>query len=687
MKTKKQKRKINICRFPIIIIAILSSISTYSQTERQIVLDEMSLRPNDPWLRNDGHALLGEPGSPLAQKAYHEPGGSFSPSPISFGMAVWVMDSSDKLICTSDNIPIRGIGQQYFWKEGNRVPSIKTVTPYYDCMWTYEKPGVWKFEMLEKKGAQYKFLLVFRSVGPAGGPVDFISGSKDELLINHRWRIFFDSMPVSINIGDEQKGDLLTKSGLSNKSLVSPNGWVFAKVEIDKSFKSLIIKDTRPVFNSPLPYAKTVAQITVEMPDKRFKDALDAQIANLMMGYIGSQTHPGEPVNYPLAWERDGAYSLMAMAKSGNIHTARELAVYFAENDFFGGFGAEGDAPGSAIGALAEVALIIDEQEFYQWLWPHISRKLAIIDEMINAEDDIYKDYIGPLAPRLLNEDLKRRELIARKKVDGLINGTMDLHFPTLYINAVSYRGLIQASRLALKLNKKDISDQCLEKAKKIKAAWHQVFGQEKYDNERNFMIGVWPSWITNKDNSKYVEAFVGRRNALWSNGVPKNRPLWTYFNAAEAHQALFIEKPEITWETMHYFWNNQCSPGLYTYWEGDGEENSFGGWEKCRGWLKPKYITPHYWIASEMALLQLDMLVYFDESGDQPVLVVGGGVLKEWINDMMKVENFKTKFGTVSWYYEKNKMKVTVQGAKQKYEVKPGVSFNKNMVLDIEYK
>ena len=686
MKTNSQHRNIAICRFFIIAVTLMGALSAYSQTQRQIVLDEMSRRPHDPWLRGDGHALLGEPGSPLAQKAYHEPGGSFSPSPGSFGMAIWVIDNSGKLVFTSDDIPMQNISQQYYWKEGDRVPSIKTVTPYYDCMWTYERAGTWKFKLLEQKGEHYKILLVFRSVGPAGGPVDFMSYSKDGLLIAHKWRVFFDASPVSVTIGDEEKGALLTDN-LLNNSIVSPNGWAFAKVEIGSDFNSLILKDTRPLFSSPLPYEKTVAQITVELPDPRFKDALDAQIANLLMGYIGSQTHPGEPVNYPLAWERDGAYSLMAMAKSGNIGTAKELAVYFAENDFFGGFGAEGDAPGSAIGALVEVALIVDEPEFYQWLWPHISRKLAILDEMINANGDLYKDYIGPLAPRLLTEDLKRRELIAKAPVDGLINGTMDLHFPTLYINAVSYRGLVQASRLALKLNKKEVAEQCIEKAKKIQAAWNQGLGQRKYSNERTFMIGIWPSWITNKDNNRYVEELLGRRNELWENGAPIERPLWTYFNAAEAHQALFIGRPDITWETINYFWNNQCSPGLYTYWEGDGEENSFGGWEKCRGWLEPKYITPHYWTASEMALLQLDMLVYFDESGNEPVLVIGGGIPKEWMNEPMKVENFKTKFGTVNWYYEKNKLKVTLQGAKSKYKVKPGVSFNENVGLKVSYK
>ena len=87
------------------------------------------------------------------------------------------------------------------------------------------------------------------------------------------------------------------------------------------------------------------------------------------------------------------------------------------------------------------------------------------------------------------------------------------------------------------------------------------------------------------------------------------------------------------------------------------------------------------------MALLQLDMLVYFDESGERPVLIIGGGIPKEWINDTMKVENFKTKFGTVSWSYEKNKMTVTVEGGKQKYAVKFGNSFNKNVALEKDYK
>src|SRR5690606_27380950 len=117
----------------------------------------------------------------------------------------------------------------------------------------------------------------------------------------------------------------------------------------------------------------------------------------------------------------------------------------------------------------------------------------------------------------------------------------------------------------------------------------------------------------------------------LWHNRAPEDRPLWTYFTVSEAHQWLFLDRIDRTWETIHYFWANQCAPGLYTYWEDEGEENTFQQWEHYRGWLNPRYVTPHYWTASEMTHLQLDMLVYIDESKDDFEFVIGGGIPTEW--------------------------------------------------------
>jgi GH15 family glucan-1,4-alpha-glucosidase len=248
------------------------------------------------------------------------------------------------------------------------------------------------------------------------------------------------------------------------QTLEDDDGWVFAKLGFNQSKFSLTIVDTKPQYASILAHDKTLPQFEMHLPDSNFVNSLDAQITNLMMGYIGRQTGPGEPVNYPLAWERDGAYSLQTMAKSGNLQTAKELSYYFAENDFFGGFGAEGDAPGSEINALTEVAFLLNDTAYYNYVWPHIKRKLGYIDEMMHADGNVYKNFIGPLAPQIAH-DLPRRQLICKKFEDGLIQGTMDGHFPALYITAISYRGLMQASRLAKLFHEDSLANACIAKA------------------------------------------------------------------------------------------------------------------------------------------------------------------------------------------------------------------------------
>jgi hypothetical protein len=341
------------------------------------------------------------------------------------------------------------------------------------------------------------------------------------------------------------------------------------------------------------------------------------------------------------------------------------------------------DAPGSAINALTEIALLLDEEEYFQWVWPHIERKLRFIDEMLNATNGIYKPYIGLIVPYLRN-DLKRRELIAIKGDPGLVTGSMDLHFPALYTSAVSFRGLVQAARMARRLNKPEIAERCAQKAASLKAAWLQNFGKEKHEEERNYMISVWPTWVTDKSSEAFVQKFQSFYENIWGNGAsPKQRPLWTYFSISFAHQWLFLDRPDRTWQTLNYFWNNQCSPGLYSFWEGNGEENSFHGWDNFRGWLKPKYVTPHYWTASELLLLQLDMLAYFDESNPEPQLVIGAGVPKDWLNNRISMEDYRTKYGTVSWLYENKVLKVRIRNSKASFHARAGTSFDKNIQLD----
>jgi len=647
-------------------------------TQRQIVLDAMQARPNDPWPRGDGHVLLAEPGSPRTQKAYHEPGGSFSPSPGSFGVSFWVVDSNHALLTTGDAIPLDKIDQRYDWKEGHAIPGILTKTAYYQSRWSYVSEGRWQLDLKPAGGSENHVDIVIRGVGPAGGPVDMTYWDGDNLLINHRWVVNAEPEPKTVYLGSEESNGWTTTKK-QRKRCTSKAGWCYARFEVDdtREFK-LKIRDTQPQFKSPLSYSGTKSTVSCDLPDKRFEASLQAQVANLMMGYMGRQTCPGEPTNYPLAWERDGAYSVMAMARCGQLATARDLSIYFAENDFFGGFGAEGDAPGSQIALLVEVASLLNDPEYNQWIWPHVRRKLATILEMLNAKGPIPAEWVGPVLP-----DAHDAQIICKAARNGLIYGSMDHHFPLLYVNAVSYRGLVQAAKLADWLGKPDEAKKYRRVASEIRTAWLKGFETSEAENERTYMSGIWPTWIVKPDFQPYIDAMKNRN--FGRSATLSERPLWTYFTVAEAHQWLFIGRTEPIWRTLEYFWDNQCSPGLYTYWEGSGEENTFGVWPSYRGWVRPPYVTPHYWTASEMLLLHLDMLAYVDESGDEPVLVVGAGVPPEWIDQPMWVKGLHTNIGRVDWRYEDGDMTVDFH-ARKKYAVRPGPSFGADTNLIVNY-
>ncbi|MBL4678828.1 MAG: hypothetical protein JKY70_21945 [Mucilaginibacter sp.] len=176
--------------------------------QRQITLLEQAKRPQDPWPRGDGHILIAEPGSPLTQKGYEEPGGSFSPGPGSFGVSIWVYDKNQKLIATSDDIPIDKIQQAYVYKNNNSIPSVETVTPYYTCSWTYLEAGRWQFDFKNNSQQDYQYSIVTRSVGPAGGPLTTASWEGDRLLINHRYIITLNGNPKSVAVGNEAAGEL-----------------------------------------------------------------------------------------------------------------------------------------------------------------------------------------------------------------------------------------------------------------------------------------------------------------------------------------------------------------------------------------------------------------------------------------------------------------------------------------------
>jgi len=93
----------------------------------------------------------------------------------------------------------------------------------------------------------------------------------------------------------------------------------------------------------------------------------------------------------------------------------------------------------------------LNQLKFDQWLWPHIYRKAEFIIKMLTADQPIQQKPTGPVRPEY--EHNPELNLIAEPAQNGLVVRRMDWHRPLLFVNAVSYRGLLDAASLADRVN------------------------------------------------------------------------------------------------------------------------------------------------------------------------------------------------------------------------------------------
>lgn len=650
-------------------------------TERFQVKSEMRSRPNDYWPRGIGHVLLAIPGSSEAAKSYHEPGGSFSPTAGSFGVSIWITNGERQVMATSDSLPLSQIKQHLNMSDENRLPGILTETRHYRALWKISSHQEWTLE-LTRLGALYngELSVVVRSVGPAGAPLKTMRWSGEKLIVNDRWSVSIDPTPARVEIGSERTQNWTSRSQPAVECH-DKQGWCYARLALDRS-QRWQLKVFDPLAKSPSEkYPLAAEPIELQLPDDEFVRSVLAQVSHLKMSLVGSEARPGDPMNYPLAWLRDEAYIVTALSRAGEWEMARKMARHLAERDFFGGFGPEADAPGLAIWALIDLAMQANDEELDRWLWPHIRRKAEIISTLLSTREPIYERIDGPIVPK--EKHRKELNLVADPPRNGLINGRMDHHRPLLYVNAMSYRGLQDAVWLASRLGHMDDANRWRDLGERVKRAWGKALQPPETANDRTYISALWPSAVgtSNQDILRTLleRRWHERRDAA---GSFRRSPLWTYFELAEAHQWLKLGRWDRVWLTLRWFWDNQASPGLFTWWEGSGEENSFRKWEHVRGWVNPPHVTPHYWTAAEMLLLQMAMLAHVEEGSASPTLVIGAGVPEAWLRSPLAVKALRTRVGIVSWSWDGKKLQVHVRG--RAIPVKLGNAFPNDTVVEV---
>jgi hypothetical protein len=621
----------------------------------------MERRPQHFWPRGQGHVLLGWPGSRDIDKGYHEPGGSFSPGAGSFGLSLLIIDQEKQVQATSDTLPLDQIRQRWEWLPDRELPAIRTETPSYTASWSIVRPGLWQLRLQTHPSENSRVCLAIRSVGPAGGPIRALEWRDHRLVINRRWIVASDPLLSTVSGGTEESIDWMSaRRDLTN--WVGTNGWGYAILTLPGTREWTIqVADPNSSTTSGLRFAKLESNLQATLPEPWFLDSIKAQTAILAMSLVGWETRPADPLSLPLNWTSDGAYIVTALARAGQLDIARQLCRSLCEPDFAGGYGPEADAPGLALWALNEVAGRVRDASFKQAAWPHVVRKVEIIQRMRAASRAITVKLSGPRIPQYAQHP--ELNLICDPSQNGLIRGRVDWQRPALYVNAVSYHGLLNAVAMADWVGNAGGDALWRTQAADIRSAWNSAAQTTQTIEEHAGIAGLWPTWIVT-DKTAYARLL----DQLWershdADNRRKTPPARASFSLAEAHQWLLLRRLDRLWSELEWFHENQASPGLHTWTDRTGLDNPFHRWDAIRGWVKPPHTTPAYRTAAEMLLLLLDMLAYVDESESPPVLVVGEGIPESWLANPLNVQGISTRLGTVDWTWDKQTVRVRVRG------------------------
>jgi hypothetical protein len=659
------------------------------------------LKEHPEWIapRSDIRVFLGEPGAPEATKTTVEPGNVFSPGMLTYGVTWWLRFPESGDFFATETAPLEAL--KWSFEEGY-LPVIhcNTSTNGLDVRHTLFQDGncaefteaVSARLGLSNNGHTTKTVQVFiamRSIGPAGGPLTHLSITEDQRGFyktkSSMTNLLTDRTPDAAGCGVGDPSPLAMKGQVPSENTVKdPAGWAFGLQRYDLTLKAGeswtvhidcsqqggrywdYIKNTgvppRPeAFDERCTavladWRARFENISIDVPDEDFRNSFFAGIQHLLIATVGDQAHIAA-LAYPLVWLRDGVYIMRALDQAGFHDIARKATEYCVRNDFFGGFGAEGDAPGEGIWALVSHYHITQDKNWLEKVYPAIRRKCEWLFKMRRTDKPIQVVTDNPVLAFFQGDRFLGIICVAAR--DGIIRGTMDMGvtYSAGFVNHWALCGLRSAAYAATEMGyladaaaynaEADELQACLEKYIKN--------NPDYFSHERTANSLLWPTHAWENKPGFVEEPF----NAWWA----KNRGsaesdylpelYWLYFEFAQAHNALLLGQRERAWRVVEYRLKNQDLPGLYGWREGKdgvGMENVINGvtlFRQLRGCQKYESVTPHGWSQAELWLLQRAMLV----EEYQNKLLLFAGVPDHWLKPGAHIgfEKLPTWFGKVS--------------------------------------
>ncbi len=633
------------------------------------ILERARATPN----RADAHIFMGDPRSDGCDKTTVEPGNSYSPGIWTCGISLWI--GADDVLVSPDTLP----ADEIFWTlipEPGEAPVAEagyragrlSIRHRLAHLGTDGSEGT-DFNIVEiesEDAVSASCVVVVRDVGPAGGRISGLEwdGDRNTLRIN-----------TSLTLVCEQKPDK-TLVAPADDEFDSPAAALAFSLDMGPgesrtiSFRTNHGFDERP-FAGPIPKRHEAGASScgdaVRLVEKSWKAALPARVFapdprvapawERCAWHILAAVELGIPrigvVNYPVFWMRDCVIVLRALDFIGRHDLAGAGNEYMAPLYFSGGFGAESDAPGEGIWALVSHAKIVRDWEWCGGIFPHIAERIGWIERMLSAGEPI-RVLTENRAP--LCQNTPGGNILCLAARDGLIRGRMDFHSPDFYINCWAVAGLRFGALAAGRLGHDEYAARWTEKADELERRIETVL-LPALKNPRDGIVTPYPSRALagNPDGLKEAFETFYRAQRIAADGTRIPEREWTYFEAAQAHNAFLLGMRNEAWISMNGMLERQGSWDVAAFVEGapSGAEGlPFCNGEGRRGWLDKSRARggnmPHNWTTAEVVNFIRDVFVTEENDG----LVLGAGVPDAWLVEGARfgVRNMPTDFGEASW-------------------------------------
>ncbi len=620
------------------------------------------------------HLFLGDPRSDGCDKTTVEPGNAYSPGVWTCGVSVWLDHGAEWV--TADDLADDEVEWSFIAEPGG-APVVESRCAFGPlrlhcrlCHLGEEGARGVDYNLVEVAAAQpckAALAVVVRDVGPAGGRIeslDWDAGGRT-LTVNGAMRLVFE---------DAVERCVIAPAG---GEWDSPAAAAVVPMALDGGqVRSVRFKTVHgfadPPFSAELAACEPPAVRTVdaafEEAAERWREALPARVfgpdPRVALAWERCAYHVQAAmecrlprigaVNYPIFWMRDCVIVLRSLDLTGRHDLARVGNDYLAPLCFAGGFGAESDAPGEGIWSLVRHAAMTRDDGWLERRFEQVRERAGWIERMLAADAPL-RAVTENRDPRGVNRP--SANLLCLPARDGLIHGRMDGHSPDFYVNCWAECGLRLASEAARRLGQDDLAERWTEQA----AALGERVGLRLLpgygNNPRDAIAVPYPTGALAGRRDELREAFARwyRGNRLRPDGGRNPEELWTYFEAAQIHNAILLGLRDEAWVNLDGMLAPVGTWDVSAYTEGgagEGEMLPFRNDLGRRGWLRPEGALganmPHNWTGAEMLNLIRDIFVA-ERDGR---LVLGLGIPRAWLTPGARfgVRDMPTDLGTVSY-------------------------------------